>query len=152
MEFVVNDHIAVSPDALFKHLNDTDLLEQMIRRGGATVRRTDAGRGAGVGATWQIGAPFRDRTLDVTMTVTEVEAPHRMRVLFTTGGVEGKVVLLATPAGDGTDTAFTMTMGASTLIGRLLLQSLKLARGQISSRVHKRVGNYLHRAEERAGV
>ncbi|ARO14038.1 hypothetical protein BVG79_00686 [Ketogulonicigenium robustum] len=151
MQFVVNDHVAVGPQTLFDHISDVALLEQMVKRGGASIHRTDGGSGATVGASWMIGVPFRGRTQDVSMKLVEVQAPRLMRIAFASGGVEGEISLVLTPAeGAGTDTVFTMEMGANSLIGRLLLQSLKLARGTISNRIRKRVGNYLHLAEARA--
>jgi len=81
------------------------------------------------------------------------DPPNGMRFNSQTAGVTGvmQVELIALSRGS-TRLSIRLEMSAANLTGRLLLQSLKLARSNIANRVNAKIYEFARSTEERLGT
>ncbi len=149
MELKASEDIDAPIERVFQLLSDFDNLERLAARRGLDVERLTLGD-VSEGTQWQVVLQLRgkERTLDLTL--KQLQPSTFLAVKGEGGGVSGlfNVELVALSA-NCTRVAIVADLAASTLPGRLMLQSLKLARGKVEQRFRERVGKFVAILEER---
>lgn len=150
MEFEIRQDIAAPIDAVFAAVTDFSAFERQVLRRGAELRRLDQPQRHGAGAAWDAAFQFRGRDRRVTIEVTEMDAPNGLRFSGDSQGVrfDGGVELIAL-ARAHTRMTLSLSVAPKTLSARLLVQSLKLARGSINRRIGARVEQFARDVELR---
>lgn len=134
---------------VFGHISDFAILERRALRQGAQVNRRGAGPVAG-GAIWDVAFKFRGRDRNVVATLTQFDLEQAMTVESVSDGlvVTTHVELVAlSPA--RTRVMVAIDLKARTLTARLLVQSLKLAKAKLTTRLKTRVLDYAEDIEDR---
>ena len=149
MQFSTKEDIEAPIDQVFRMVSDFDNLERQAMRRGAEVRRVDDGP-KGVGMRWKIDFDFRGRRREVEIVTTEYDVPNRIVAESTSGGLEAVCIVdLVALSRKRTRLSLDVQLEATTLSSRLLVQSLKLAKGKLTKRFHLRVAEYARDLEER---
>lgn len=149
MKFSTKEDIEAPIDQVFQMVTDFDNLERQAMRRGADIRRTDDGP-KGEGMSWRAAFQFRGKMRDVDIKITRFEAPHVVVADSTSGGLDARcVVELVALSRRRTRMSFDMELIPNTLSSRLLVQSLKLARGRMTKRFHLRMAEYAKDLEDR---
>ena len=124
-------------------------MEEAARRRGAQVTRT-AGEGMAPGASWRAGFEFRGARREADLVLTGIEPPREMRLAGDAGGLKGDGTVRVEPEGpEACRLRVVVELAGAGLMGRALLQSLKLARGRLDERFERRVGEIAARLGER---
>lgn len=148
MELTAREDIEAPQERVFAALSDFDLIERQAMRRGAEVIRTAEGPGAGM--AWRVTFQFRGRPRVAEVTLTEFDRPDRMIFRTVSGGLEVDFtldVVALTP--NRTRINVTSVLAPKTLSARLLVQSLKLAKGGMDKRFRKRMAELAGGLESR---
>ncbi|SLN52755.1 Polyketide cyclase / dehydrase and lipid transport [Roseivivax jejudonensis] len=150
MKLSVKEDIEGPLDRVFAHLSDLEALERSAMRRGVEVRRVDDRAEPGPGMTWEIAFRYRGRRREASIVMTEFTPPHRMAFDSASGGLEiATVVDLVALSRTRTRVALDVTLLPRTLSARLLVQSMKFARGSIDRRMKQRATEFSRDLETR---
>jgi len=148
MKFSTREDVEVPIDVVFQALSDFDGFERRALRRGADVERTDTLQANGVGMEWKVGFKFRGRDRTLLPKVTQYDPPNSMEVVSTSGGLEvvlGVELVDLSPA--RTRMSVGLEMKPNTLSARLLVQSMKLAKANLTKRFKVAVADYAETIE-----
>ncbi len=150
MKIEFRDDISAPAGFVFRKLTDFARHERQAMRRGAQVQRTDSGVEPGLGASWEIVFDYRGKAREMRAEITEWSPPERFRIRGVSGGLD-TVTVVDIVALSKTQTRVNVVteMTTNTLTARLLVQSLKLARGSVTSRLQMRLHDL---GEEIAGA
>lgn len=149
MKFNAREDIEAPIDVVFARITEFDQFERQALRRGATVKRLQTTE-AGPGTAWDIAFTFRGKERRLRATLAQLDAPNFMRVDSQTSGIVGETQIELVPLSPRqTRLSVTINLSAKTLPSRLMLQSLKLARGTLVQRLKRRVGNFADDVAER---
>ncbi|MDP7151627.1 MAG: SRPBCC family protein [Paracoccaceae bacterium] len=152
MIFETREDINARIEQVFPIISDFATFERSALRRGAEVKRLDTLRQPGAGMIWDIKAGLRGKRREFQLELVSFTPPQSMRFHTKTTGVDGVMdIELIALSRASTRLNIKLEMTAGNLTGRLLLQSLKLARGGIANRVNKRLHEYARGIEERIG-
>ena len=148
MEFTTKEDIAAPVEQVYAELTDYDRLERQITRRDIDLRRV--AEGPGVGMAWLARFQYRGKAREARITLVEAQAPDLLVYDSLSGGLEVRT-RLDFVALSRTRTRVTMTadLKPQTLSARLLVQSLKLARGNLEKRFRVRMADYAKQLEDR---
>ena len=140
MELTGREDIDMPIAQAFEMLTDVEVYERSALRRGADVTRLDTRPHPGVGTKWDIGFEFRGKPRDVKLEITGFDEPNEIEMHAVLQGLETDIKIeLVALSRTRTRIQFWTGMRANSLSARLLLQSLKLARGNLNSRLAKRL-------------
>ena len=152
MRFVATEDIAAPADRVLAAVTDFDRWEGMIGRRAQGLSRTPDGPVV-QGTRWSGRAKLRGRMRDVVMAVDRLDLPEGAapKTVAMAGGTDGMRVAVdavVEPLGpDLTRLTVASEMNAKLLGTRLLIQSLKLARGTMAKRYKKAVAEFAGHVE-----
>ena len=150
MQLSAMEDIEAPLDRVFAALTDFEAIERQAMRRGATVRRKDSVAGPAAGMAWHAGFAFRGKTREADITLTVYTPPERMVFHSVVGGLETETVIeLVALSRSRTRITLVSELMPKTLSARLLVQSLKLARGGIEKRFRKRMASHAKDLEDR---
>lgn len=150
MEISTKEDIGAPSDYIFDCLSDFQSFEKAALRRGANVQRVDGQDQLGLGARWDVVFSFRGRPRDLTVELVEYAPSDRAAYKASGQGMEAVMQIELVPMSRSrTRMVTTVTMEAKTLPARLLLQSLKLAKGQIGKRFGTMMTDYGRQLEKR---
>ncbi len=152
MKFNFDELVKVPADYLFSRVSDfEDSLEQAKRRG-INARRTDDLAETAAGMSWIADVKIRRRPREMQLELKEFEAPegYKMQVSGTTLVTEVQVDCVAL-ARNRSRLMVTVEVKPKNLRGRLLVQSLKLARGRIRRKGETGIQTYARQLESDYG-
>ncbi len=150
MELSTREDIEAPIAFVFGQVTDFAAFERQAMRRGADVRRRDTRARPGTGSGWDVVFKFRGKDRDLTAEVTEFDAPNLMHLTTRSGGIDGVTVIELVPLAPGRTRMSTQTtLTASGLSARLLLQSLKLAKGTLAKRLSGRLSSFARDVEGR---
>ncbi|SFE47725.1 SRPBCC family protein [Roseivivax sediminis] len=150
MQFSVREDIEGPLDRVFAEMSDIEAIERAAMRRGVEVSRIDTGETTGPGMTWQIAFRYRGRQREARIEMTEYAPPHRMACHSVSGGLEiDTAVDFVALSRTRTRIAMDVDLKPRTLSARLLVQSLKLARGSIEKRLKARSADFARDLEAR---
>ncbi|WP_417726464.1 SRPBCC family protein [Roseovarius sp.] len=150
MQFTSKEDIEAPIERVFAEITDFQGFERSALRRGADIKRTDTLRAPGVGVSWHAVFKLRgkQRTLDVN--VAEYDPPNGITLGLVSASIEGQMIadLVALSRGR-TRMSVTLVLQPRSLAARLMMQSLKLARSNLTKRFKVRVAEYAMEVEER---
>ncbi|SHJ58639.1 hypothetical protein SAMN05444000_110109 [Shimia gijangensis] len=150
MDFGAQENIDVPIDKVFEMLTDFERHERSAMRRGADVVRTDNLKTPGVGASWKIVFPFRGKDRKLDLEVIEFDHPYDMTLQAKMQGLDARISLqLVALSRTLTRLNVETNLAPQTLSARLLVQSFKLAKGNINKRFNQRLATQARDMEER---
>jgi hypothetical protein len=150
MKFVSKEDIEAPIAEVFSVLSEFESFERSAIRRGIEVHRMGDVAAPASGLAWDVQFSFRGKSRDMHLILSKYEPVTGMHLSADGGGVEGSldVELLALSPGR-TRMVVTLDLTPKTLSGRLLVQSLKLAKSKLTKRFKKRVAEFAKLTEER---
>lgn len=149
MKFVTREDIEAPIDHVFKVVTDFDAFERQAMRRGAEVRRLDELEAPGEGASWEIAFPFRGKTREMVVECTDYDPPLRVKFDSRMTGMDGDLVVDLVALSRGrTRLSLEIELKPQTLSARLMVQSIKLAKGTLSKRFQIKVAEFARTTEE----
>lgn len=153
MQFATKEDIDAPIGDVFREVSNFAVIERMALRRGVEVRRLDDLPFPGAGAAWEARFRARGRKRTAHLEITEFTAPESLTCLTKVGGISATlVVTLIALSRNRTRISLATDLRASDLSSRLLLQSLKLARGTLTRRYHLRVAEYARDLQARLKI
>lgn len=150
MQFTSSEDLDAPIEAVFAEVTDVAAFERLAQGRGAEVRRTDALTGPGVGMGWQARFTWLEQLREVDMTVVAYDPPNAITFDLVSPTITGRLqvdLLALSPA--RTRLSVDLTVDAKNLSGRLMLQPVKLMRGNLTRRFQLRVADYARDIEDR---
>ncbi len=143
MKFSTKEDIETPIDAVFEMLCDFESFERAAMRRGAEVQRLDNREEPGVGAMWEASFTMRGKRRELQLELVEFDRPNDMALESTSPGVLGRTSFeLIALSRTQTRIMVSLELKPLNLSARLLVQSLKLAKGTLTQRFNKRVAEY----------
>ena len=150
MQITSRQDIEAPVSFVYDTLKDFDYWERAAMRRGAEVTRTDGLQATAPGLAWAIRFPFRGKDRKLTLQLVALEAPGRMAFSGSGGSFDGTAAVdLMELGAKRTRLSLMAEAKPRGLAARLVLQSLKLARGRTQGRLDKRVAAIAMDIEER---
>ncbi|AHM03084.1 hypothetical protein roselon_00651 [Roseibacterium elongatum DSM 19469] len=136
MKFKVSEDIDAPVDVTWSRFTDFSHFESEVRGRGADLVRVGDWSEAGAGAKWRGSVPVRGKSRAISSEITRFEPHETCLVQSQIGGMacayEMDFVALSPEV---TRVSAVMDLSASSLSARLLLQTMKLARGKVLQRM-----------------
>lgn len=150
MKFSTRTDIEAPLSFVFARAANFEALERQVLRRGVEVQRTKAADATGIGLAWSARAKVRGKMRDFDAAVTAYDAPNG----YTVEGRADGLRYTATVETIGLSRSRTRLLVAldlrpTTLAARVLLQSLKLAKGTLTSRFDGRISAFAQDIEDR---
>ena len=143
MKFSAREDIDAPIDLVYAKVTDFSGFERQMMRRGADVRRIDPGQPVTLGSAWDVAFTFRSRERRVRAVVSRMDAPTDVVIDLVANGLDGTTTIdLVALSPQRTRLAVSIDLSAKSLSARLLLQSLKLAKSNLSNRFKKRVAEF----------
>lgn len=150
MKFSTQEDIEAPVQDVFDMLCDFENFERAAMRRGAEVQRTDALGAPGVGAAWQARFFMRGRLREIELTISKFDAPSDLVLAMRSAGMLGDISFgLIALSRSRTRMIVGLELRPQSLQTRLLIQSLKLTKGTLTTKYKDRVKSYVRDMEER---
>lgn len=150
MKFSSKEDVEAPIDFVFAQVSDFASLERSALRRGAEVQRVDDLTSAGAGMAWDAAFEFRGKRRQTRLELVEYDAPNAMNFLSTSQALTADVAVeLVALSRKRTRLQMTIDLTPQNLSARLLVQSLKLARGSIKRKFDKRMVGFARDIEQR---
>lgn len=153
MQMTASQDVDAPLQAVFDALSDFDALEARCAANGIDVTAdgpAQPGPQGPVPRRWQAAFTLRGKPREATVTLAAYEPPKRLAFDGVSGGLETRTELTLS-ALSATETRVEMRteLMPQTLSARLLVQSLKLGRAKIETRLTDRMGRAAREIEKR---
>jgi hypothetical protein len=150
MQFSSKEDIEAPISNVFAMLAEFEAYERSAIRRGIEVQRVDPNAPVGVGLAWDTQFAMRGKRRNMRLNLVEYDPANTLRVAALSQGMEGemKLDLMALSAGR-TRLTVTLDLTPRTLSSRLLVQSLKLAKSNLTKRFKLKVADYAKNMEDR---
>ncbi|MGJ8615436.1 MAG: SRPBCC family protein [Sulfitobacter sp.] len=150
MKFSTKEDIEAPIDAVFEMLCDFESFERSAMRRGAEVQRVDALTTPGVGMMWNAVFEMRGKRRELQIEMVTFDRPNDIVIESTSPGLIGKMEFeLMALSRSRTRVNVALEVKPLTLSARLLVQSMKLAKGSLTRKYKLRVAEYAKGMEER---
>lgn len=150
MKFSAREDISAPIDQVFGALCDFEGFERQAMRRGIAVQRTDELKKVGVGMSWLVAFEMRGRKRDVAVELMRFESPNEMVFAGKSSGIDADFVIeLIALSRSRTRMTVLFEVTPLNLSARLLVQSLKLAKTNLTKRFKLRIADYAKSLEER---
>lgn len=150
MKFSTREDIEAPIDQVFDAMCDFESFERQAMRRGAEVQRIDPLTQPGVGMKWKTKFMMRGRQRKMKIEMVKFDHPNEM--VFEGKSPNMEVVFsieLVALSPKRTRIAIATTLTPLNLGARLLIQSLKLAKANLTKRFKLRVADHVKTLEER---
>jgi len=149
MKYSTREDIEAPIEVVFAALSDFETFERSAMRRGAEVVRREARHGRETVPGWEIAFPFRGKRRELTAALVEFEGPTRLRLDSESSGLNGQLAIdLVALSRNRTRLGVQLELRPRTLSARLMLQSLKLAKANLTRRFRLRVANFATSVED----
>ncbi|WP_417259688.1 SRPBCC family protein [Celeribacter sp.] len=143
MKFSTHKDIDAPAEYVFERISNFEALERQAMRRGIEVARKDPAQSRGVGAGWTMKVPFRGKTRDLEADVVAFSAPSGLAVNAKSDGLDMVLVVdLVALSPKRTRLAMTFDVKPQTLSARILVQSIKFAKGTLDRRYERKIGQF----------
>lgn len=150
MKFGTREDIEAPVDFVFEQMTDFQAIERAAMRRGAEVQRVDDMTVKGPGMAWDAMFELRGRKREVTLELAEYDPPNRLVISSRSPGLGGTVVFELVPLSRArTRVTMDVELEPTNLSAKLLVQSMKLARKSLMSRINERMAVYSTEIEQR---
>ena len=150
MEFSGKEDIDAPIAEVFHALCDFENMERQALRRGAEVQRMGDAAHPENGLAWDVAFQFRGKDRKLNVALTTYEPVTMMAVTGTGSGVDGNLeVELLALSPQRTRMVVKLALSPKTLSGRLMVQSLKLAKTRLARGFERRVSEFARQTEAR---
>lgn len=150
MQFTSRTDIEAPLAFVYETLSDFEGWERAALRRGADVTRSDSLRSPGPGMAWTVAFRFRGKDRRLALKLTELEPNARMACSGKGKMFEGEGALaMVSLAPNRTRLVVHVDARPLSLGARLVLQSVKLARGKVQTGLNKRLAALAADIEQR---
>lgn len=150
MIFSTREDIEAPIDFVFAQVSDFAGLERSILRRGGEVQRTVDRTPPAVGMAWSGAFDYRGKTRQMALELVAYEPPSSMRFDATSASLDSDLVLDLVALSRGrTRLALSAELKPRNLSARLMVQSLKLARTNVTRRFEMRVAAFARDMEDK---
>jgi len=150
MQFSSKEDIEAPINSVFTMLSEFEAYERSAIRRGIEVQRVDETAPIAVGLAWDAKFTLRGKPRDVRLKLTDFEPPNSMRIEAQSQGLDGTLTLdLLALSPSRTRMAVVLNLAPKTLSARLLVQSLKLAKSNLTKRFKVKVADHAKNLEDR---
>lgn len=150
MKFSTKEDIEAPIAAVFEMLCDFESFERSAMRRGAEVQRVDNLAVPGVGMMWNAVFDMRGKRRELQVEMVTFDRPNDIILESTSPGLIGKMSFeLMALSRSRTRINVELEVKPLTLSARLLVQSMKLAKGTLTRKYKLRVAEYAKGMEER---
>ncbi len=150
MKFVEKEDIEAPIEYVFSQITDFPALERSALRRGAEVQRVNEMSTPGKGMAWDTAFMLRGKRRQMRLEITDYDPPNCLIVESDSANLKGHMMLdLVALSRRRTRLSVSVSVSAKSLSARLLLQSLKLARTNMTKRFALRVADYAKDLEDR---
>lgn len=148
MQFSTKEDIEAPIEDVFAMLSEFDQFERSAIRRGIEVQRI--GTQTGKGMAWNARFLLRGKERDMRLDLVEHDRPNGMQVDAHSDGIDGTMKLeLVALSQQRTRMAIVLNLKPKTLPARLLIQSMKLAKANLTKRFKLKVASYAKSLEDR---
>lgn len=152
MKFSTREDIEAPIDYVFARTTDFNGFERRALRREADVQRLDGSSVIQQGSAWDIAFKFRGKDRKMRATIVNLDQPTLVRFGITANGIEGDTVMeLLALSRNRTRLSVTIDLTPKSLSARLLLQSLKLAKNNLTRKFKLRVSEFAEVIEDSYG-
>lgn len=149
MKFSTREDIEAPIDYVFARTTDFNGFERQALRRGADVQRLDGSSVIQQGSAWDIAFKFRGKDRKMKAAIANLDQPTLVRFEITANGIEGDTVMeLVALSRNRTRLSVTIDLTPKSLSARLLLQSLKLAKNNLTRKFKLRVSEFAEVIED----
>lgn len=150
MELSSKEDIDAPLAEVFEALSDFASFERSAIRRGIEVQRLNEDLSPQLGLAWDVRGEFRGKSREARLELAQYEPSTLIGINGESPSLKGtsRIELLALSP-RRTRIAVTVDVQAKTLSGRLLLQSMKLAKSKINRRFKTRVADFASLTEDR---
>lgn len=148
MKLSTREDIEAPIETVHAAVTDFAAIERQLKKRGVDIGHDPATPLAGVGRRWQARASWRGREYRIVSELVSIDEARGYAIMSTTGGVECRTVVeLIAQSKTRTRILVSLDLRPTTLSSRLLIQSLRLAKGRLSHRLESRVSDFARRVE-----
>ncbi|WP_306005403.1 SRPBCC family protein [Aquicoccus porphyridii] len=149
MIFTTKEDIEAPLEHVFGVVSDFDRFERLALRRGAEVSRMDRLQQPGLGMMWHIAFQMRGKRREIQIELTEYDPSNRMVFESRSPNIGGHMIVdLVALSRLRTRLGLEIELKPLTLSTRLLVQSMKLAKGSLNKRFKVRVAEYAKATED----
>lgn len=153
MKFSAKEDISAPIEQVFDAIADFDSVERAVLRRGIDVTRLDDLNSPGVGMSWDASFDFKGKPRQVSATISQFKRPEVIVMSTDSGGLQGvATVELVSLNPRTTRMAVAVELSPTNLTSRLFLQSLRLAKANLTKRFKKGVHRYAETIQSRIGT
>ncbi|MCQ0093797.1 SRPBCC family protein [Roseovarius sp. M141] len=150
MKFETREDIEAPIDYAFSQISDFAVLERSLQRRGADVERTIDKTPPAPGIVWDTAFDLRGKRRHLRLEMICYEPPTLMRFAATSKSLDCDVeVELVSLSRGRTRMALAADLKPRTISARLMVQSLKLARTNVTKRFEIRTATFARDLEDR---
>ncbi|TDE36255.1 SRPBCC family protein [Antarcticimicrobium sediminis] len=150
MQFSSKEDIDAPIEAVFAAISDFEMFERSVIRRGIEVERVDDTAAVAPGLAWNAAFDLRGKRRKLHLTLSRFESPEGVEFESESAGLTGLMsVDLVALSPRRTRMAITLNLAPKTLSARLFLQSLKLAKGNLTKRFKLKVADFAKSVEDR---
>lgn len=150
MEFKITQDVKAHSDFVYQEISDFESAEILAVTYGIESRRIDKMTTKGPGMKWDVAAIIRRKARNFTVEILTMDPPKGYSFLLNGALLGAHCQLECIPLNvDVTRMTVALKLAPRNLRGRLLLQSLKLARGRVVKRMEKGLRTYTSTIEEK---
>lgn len=149
MKLTSRQDIEAPLDVVYARLTDFENFERMAMRRGAEVERTDRLKKPDVGMAWRLRFTFKGKQRKMSIRFADAEPGSHLAWAFDSVPIEGTAkVELVSLSPRRTRLTMVSDIRPKTLAARLMIQSLRLAKGRVQRRLDLRTGQLANMIEE----
>ncbi|UWQ42079.1 SRPBCC family protein [Leisingera aquaemixtae] len=135
---------------VFGAISDFELMERSALRRGVELQRTGDLSQPENGLAWDLNFSFRGKPREIRLTLASYTPDTGLALTGSGSGIDGRMEIeLLALSPQRTRMAVQLELSPTNLTGRLLVQSLKLARSKLTSRFKLRLAEFAKFTEER---
>lgn len=150
MHFEAREDIEAPIDYVFSQVSDFAALERSLLRRGAEVQRVADQTPPAPGIAWDTAFDMRGKRRQMQLELTGYEPPSAMQFVATSKSIDADLTVELVALSRGrTRMALAAELKPRNLSARLMLQSLKLARTNVTKRFEMRVASFAKDLEDR---
>ena len=150
MKFSTREDIEAPIEHVFARVTDFSSFERQALRRGGDIRRLDAAPTPGVGSAWDVSFQFRGKDRKMKAALVKLDEPTALHIDTTASGIDGETrVELVALSRSRTRLSVTMELKPKSLSARLLIQSLRLAKSNLSRKFKMRVADFAKDTQEK---
>ncbi|WP_108484890.1 SRPBCC family protein [Oceaniglobus ichthyenteri] len=150
MKFTTRKDIEAPLDYVFRAASDFAAFERQALRRNIEVVRTTGAAPVGCGTAWSLKVPYRNRLWTIDAEVTGFDVPTGFVIHGAGEGVDiDMTVGLMALSRNTTRFEISVDLRPRTMTTRMVVQSLKLAKGRIQGKFDTRIATFASDLEDR---